>query len=174
MFVSLSVITVSKNSLLMHHYPKYLLILFLCLAAFTIRAQTAKKYIQKYENLAVEKMLQHEIPASIILGVSLVESAAGQSIVCKAFNNFFGVKGKNKDSKKKIGYKSAYKEYASDKASFEHFCEIVKKKKFYKKLKGSGDFKEWLRQMDKASYANARGKWIRKISATILKFKLYE
>ena len=159
----------------MHHYPKLLTLLLLLLAASHLPAQKiVKNYISKYEDLAVEKMLQHQIPASIILGVSIVESAAGRSKICKALNNFFGIKGKNTDSLKKLGYKSSYREYASDKASFEHFCEVVKKKKFYQKLRGSTDYKKWLQQMDNSEYATAKAKWINQISFTILKFKLYE
>ena len=73
-----------------------------------------------------------------------------------------------------MGYKSAYKEYKTDDESFEHFCQVVKKKNFYKKLQGSNDFKQWLDQMNRAEYATAKGKWVKKINATISKFKLYE
>lgn len=159
----------------MRHFPKIVSLLFFFFMAFALPAQkVVKKYIDKYENLAVYKMQEHQIPASIILGVSIVESAAGQSIICKNLNNFFGIKGKNKSSLKKMGYKSSYKEYSSDSASFEHFCQVLKKKKFYKTLKGTTDFKEWLNQMNKASYASAKQKWIDDITKTINKYKLYK
>lgn len=119
-------------------------------------------------------MKKHEIPASVILGVSIVESAAGQSLLAKAFNNYFGVKGKNTDSEKKVGYKSKYKEYPSDVHSYEHFCQILKKKNFYDKLKGTTDYKQWIYSMNKANYATAKEEWVRKILATINKYKLYE
>jgi flagellum-specific peptidoglycan hydrolase FlgJ len=156
-------------------YPKLAGLLFLLLFAVNASSQkVVKKYIKKYESLAVEKSEKHQIPFSIILGVSIVESAAGESLICKALNNFFGIKGKNKNSQKKMGYKSAYKEYASDEESFEHFCQVVMKKKFYSKLKGSNDYKEWLKQMNKASYASAKQKWIDDITKTIKKYELYK
>lgn len=159
----------------MNHYPKILLLLVVIFCGYNLNAQkTVKKYIDKYDELAQQKMEQYEIPASIILGVSIIESAAGQSQICKALNNFFGIKGKNKSSLKKMGYKSSYREYASDSASFEHFCQVLKNKNFYKKLKGSMDFKEWLIQMNKASYASAKQKWIDDITKTINKYKLYK
>jgi len=159
----------------MHYYPKFLLLVSLSLLALNLPAQKViNKYIDKYENMAVKKMQQHEIPASIILGVSIVESAAGQSLICRNLNNFFGIKGKNKSSLKKMGYKSSYKEYASDSASFEHFCRVVKNKNFYKKLKGTTNYKEWLNLMNKASYASAKQKWIDDITKTINKYKLYK
>jgi flagellum-specific peptidoglycan hydrolase FlgJ len=153
------------------------LVTVLCLLVLTmsVSAQKAvKKYIKKYESLAVEKAEEHQIPASIILGVSIVESAAGQSLICKALKNFFGIKGKNRSSEEKMGYKSAYKEYNSEEESFEHFCQVLIKKKFYKTLKGSKDYKEWLNQMNKADYASAKQKWIDDITKTIEKYELYK
>ena len=157
----------------MNQLSKFLLITLFTLATTAVTAQKAvKKYISKYDDLAIEMADEHEIPASIILGVSIVESAAGQSLICKSLNNFFGIKGKNWSSQKKMGYKSAYKEYKTDDESFEHFCQVLRKKKFYKKLKGKIDYKEWLVQMNKASYASAKQKWIDHVTRTIEKFEL--
>jgi len=136
--------------------------------------KAVKKYIKQYESIALEKAEKYQIPASIILGVSIIESAAGQSQICKNLNNFFGIKGKNWNSKKKMGYHSAYKEYKDDEASFEHFCQVLMKKKFYKNLKGSDDYKEWLNQMNKASYASAKQQWINDITSTIKKYELFK
>lgn len=158
----------------MRFYPTILLS-FLLLYGVNSQAQKAvKKYIDKYDDLAIQKMNEHHIPASIILGVSIVESAAGQSIICKNLNNFFGIKGKNTSSLKKMGYKSSYKEYVSDSASFEHFCQVLKKKSYYSKLKGTTDYKKWLESMNIASYASAKQKWIDDIVKTIDKYKLYK
>jgi len=159
----------------MNQYPKFIFLSFFALLTIAAPAQkTVKNYIKKYQGLAMEKSEKHGIPVSIILGVSIVESAAGQSQICKALNNFFGIKGKNQSSQKKMGYKSAYKQYASDEESFEHFCQVLMKKKFYRKLKGSINYKEWLNQMNKSSYASAKQKWIDDITKNIKKFDLYK
>ena len=71
-----------------------------------------------------------------------------------------------------MGYKSAYKEYKTDDESFEHFCRVIRKKKFYKKLKGNNDYKEWLKEMNKAEYATAKQKWIDHITVSIEKYDL--
>lgn len=150
-------------------------ITLLCFVLFAVSVtaqKSVKKYIKKYEALAVEKSEEHQIPASIILGVSIVESAAGQSKICKSLKNFFGIKGKNWSSEEKMGYKSAYKEYKTASESFEHFCQIISRKKFYSSLKGSDDYKKWLVQMNKASYASAKQKWIDDITKTIQKYDL--
>ncbi len=150
-------------------------LLFSVMLSSAVQAQKAvKRFIKKYEHIALESMQKHSIPASIILGVSIVESAAGESAIAKALRNFFGVKGKNSSSKEKLGYQSAYREYVSDEASFAHFCEILKKKKFYVKLKDCVDYKQWLQMMNAASYAEAKQKWIDDITETINKFELYK
>lgn len=148
------------------------LLCFVFITTIAVAQKTVKKFIKKYESLAVEKSKTHQIPASIILGVSMVESDAGRSIICKSLNNYFGVKGANKSSQKKMGYQSAYKEYKTAAESFEHFCQIVKKKRFYQKLKGNTDYKEWLKQMNQAEYAAAKQKWIDHIIKTIKVFNL--
>lgn len=147
---------------------------FVLMTTVATAQKAVKKYIKKYEGLAIEKAERHHIPASIILGVSMVESDAGRSAVAKSLNNFFGIKGANWSSTKKMGFKSAYKEYKTDGESFEHFCQVLKKKKFYGKLKGTVDFKEWLNQMNRAEYATAKGTWVKKINTAISQFKLYE
>ena len=150
-------------------------LLFSLMLSAAVQAQkVVRKFIKKYEQIAIESMQKHSIPASIILGVSIVESGAGQSPIARGLRNFFGVKGKNWSSKEKLGYQSAYKEYASDEASFEHFCQILMNKKFYVKMKASADYKQWLKMMNAASYAEAKQKWIDDITRTIKKFELYK
>jgi flagellum-specific peptidoglycan hydrolase FlgJ len=155
------------------HCSRILTLFILLFFVGSLQAQkAAKKFIKKYDDMAIEKMRQYGIPASIILGVSMEESNSGQSPICKNLHNFFGIKGKNTSSLKKMGFKSNYKEYPSDSASFEHFCQVIKKKSFYKKLKGTVDYKEWLKKMNIASYSTSKQKWIDRITATIEKYKL--
>lgn len=150
-------------------------LLFSLMLSAAVQAQkVVRRFIKKYEQIAVESMQKHSIPASIILGVSIVESGAGESAIAKALRNFFGVKGKNWSSKEKLGYQSAYREYATDEASFEHFCQILKNKKFYMKMKASTDYKQWLKMMNAASYAEAKQKWVADITRTIKKYELYK
>jgi len=159
----------------MNQLRKFVAVLgLIVLTTVAVAQKSIKGYIKKYESLALKKADEHDIPASVILGVSIVESAAGKSLICKALNNFFGIKGKNWNSEKKMGYKSAYKEYSTEDESFEHFCQVLKKKRFYQKLKGSDNYKEWLAQMNKASYASAKQKWLDDIIDTIERYDLDE
>jgi flagellum-specific peptidoglycan hydrolase FlgJ len=157
------------------HCSRILSLFILLFIASNLQAQKAvKKFISKYDDVAIEKMRRYGIPASIILGVSMEESNSGQSPICKSLRNFFGIKGKNRSSEEKMGYKSKYKEYPTDSASFEHFCQVIRKKSFYKKLKGTVDYKQWLNKMNIASYASSKQKWIDHITTTIEKHKLHE
>ena len=67
---------------------------------FSLRAQSAAEvYINKYDTLAIEVLNNYQIPASLILGIALQESAAGTSKLCRINHNHFGVKGRVKSSK---------------------------------------------------------------------------
>lgn len=133
-----------------------------------------KEFVEKYQGLAGELMHEFGIPASIILGVSMVESGHGTSKLARKFNNYFGIVGKNFNAVKKLGHRSRYKEYESDTASFRHFCEVLSRKSYYTKLKGNNDYKVWLRAMKNAGYAEASHEWESRISTTIKRNKLNE
>lgn len=159
----------------MRAYTRFLFLLALSFISMAAGAQSqVNRYISRYENLAVEQMKKYQIPASVILGVSIIESGAGTSKLARYFNNHFGIKGPSKNSVEKLGYRSAYREYASDTASYEHFCNVLSKKKFYTKIKGETNYKLWLQKMMEANYSTAPEFWLRKITATIAKYKLYE
>lgn len=148
-------------------------VLFFSSFSLQVAAQSsASAFIDKHKKTAVILMNQSGIPASIILGVSMIESAMGKSRNCKLLNNYFGIKGKNNLSKAKGAPRSAYKQYANSYASFKDFVRIVKSKKYYPDLKGNLDYKKWLVKMNQYGYAEAKGKWIADISSVIRKYEL--
>lgn len=159
----------------MKHLSKFFL--FICLIFLSSQASAQNRvhqYIKKYHHLATAQMNAYNIPASVILGVSIVESGAGTSVLAKHFHNYFGIKGSSKNSMKKLGYKSAYKEYESDTASFEHFSRVLQRKKFYSTIKGDSDYQLWLKKMNEANYSTDKQKWVNKVASVIRKYKLYE
>jgi flagellum-specific peptidoglycan hydrolase FlgJ len=143
-----------------------LLLLALAQAAFP---QT--KYIKRYRPLADSLSLEYEIPAAVILGVAILESSSGTSRNCKLLNNHFGIVGKNKLWKEK-GIRTRYKQYKSAEDSYKDFCKLIKKKKYYKKLKGTTDPKPWIEAMSKYSYSEVPTTWKTRVLATIRKNKL--
>ena len=124
-------------------------------------------YIDKYLPIAKELSFEFGIPVSVILGISILESNSGKSANCKDLNNFFGVKGKNHLKKRK----TKYKQYVKPEDSFRDFCGIISRKKFYKKMQNSPDYKKWLHEMNKASYAGAKESWVKAIGKIIRFYK---
>jgi flagellum-specific peptidoglycan hydrolase FlgJ len=129
------------------------------------------QFIKKYGPLADSLETEYGIPASLILGVSIIESSSGTSRNCRLLNNFFGVKGKNNLLKTK-GIRSGYKQYANDTASFVDFCKIVSRKKVYASLKGNKDSKKWVAALSKTGYSEVPATWQSLINNTIRKHQL--
>ena len=154
------------NSGLMRRTGMLLLAVLLLL---TSRAQT--RYIDMYRPLADSLSVVYGIPASVMLGVAIIESGSGTSRNAKLLNNHFGIVGKNNLLKTK-GIRSRYKQYPSVRASYIGFCQMLTRKRFYQKLKGNNDYKLWLEAMSKAGYSEAPLQWKTRISAAIRKYKL--
>ena len=138
---------------------------------FTISASAQKTFIQKFRPLADSLGAEYGIPASVILGVAIVESGSGTSRNCKLLNNYFGIVGKN-NLKKTKGIKTRYKQYPDATASFTDFCKLLAKKKYYKKLKGNMNYKAWTEAISKSGYSEAPATWRQRVNDAIKKNKL--
>jgi flagellum-specific peptidoglycan hydrolase FlgJ len=150
---------------------RFLILVFL-FSSFCLQAQTAaEKYICTYDSLALEVMNTYGIPASLVLGIALQESAAGTSKLCRAKHNHFGVKSRVRSSKTKSGYATMYRKFDSDEESYLHFGEMVSAKKYYLKLKGDMDYTKWLKAMKAARYASS-SQWVSHVDKMIRKFDL--
>jgi len=171
MKTQLFIITELQKSFLLvvKKYKKVVLLVFLLLGVQYSFAQS--KYVQKYRPLADSLSAEYGIPAAVMLGVAIIESSSGTSRNCKLLNNHFGIIGKNKLLKTK-GIKTRYKQYDNAIESYVGFCHLLKKKKFYKKLKGNMDYKLWIDAISKANYSEIPDIWKQRILATIRKNKL--
>lgn len=117
------------------------------------------KYIETYSDVAVRKMQEHRIPASITLAQGILESAAGTSELAKNANNHFGIKchkswngktyHKDDDSKDEC-----FRKYKSSIESFEDHSQFLKATRYADlyKLKVT-DYKGWAHGLKKAGYA---------------------
>jgi Bax protein len=130
--------------------------------------KSTTRYIDKFLPIAKDLSAQWGIPVSIILGVSILESGSGTSINCKQLHNYFGVKGHNHLKKRH----TKYKQYATAEESFNDFCGIVSRKKYYDKLKGDMNYRAWLTAMNKRNYAGAKEVWIHRVKLLIAKHQL--
>jgi flagellum-specific peptidoglycan hydrolase FlgJ len=155
---------------------KTILILLLCVSYFAVSAQnTSTSYIEKFKDNAIQIMHQSGIPASIILAVAMHESACGNSLLAKQFNNQFGVKGLDKHvlithDKKKL---TAYKKYASVMDSFEDFSRIITGRRQLSYLQNLThyDYVGWAKGIQKSGYA-ASHKWSKQVLGLINKYHL--
>ena len=146
---------------------RILLILFLCLSSFFLKAQSASAvYIDKYNSLALEVMNNYGIPASLILGIALQESASGTSKLCRVKHNHFGVKGRIKSTKTKSGYTTSYRSFDTDEDSYLFMGELISHRKYYKGLKDNMDYMKWLKAIKAAGYARSPS-WISEVDKMI-------
>jgi Bax protein len=150
---------------------RVLLTILVLISIQPVFAQSA--YIKKYRPLADSLAEKYEIPVAIILGVAIIESGSGTSRNSKLLNNHFGIVGKN-DLLKTKGIRSRYKQYPDVASSYVGFCKLLKKKKYYDKLKGNMNYTLWLEAMSKAGYTEAPEEWKKRITVAIRKLKLSE
>jgi Bax protein len=142
------------------------------LLLFFIQSTFAQsKYVRKYRPLADSLASVYGIPASVILGVAIIESGSCTSRNCKLLNNHFGIVGRNKVYKTH-GVKTKYKQYANGKASYIDFCRLLTKKKYYAKLEGNMNYKLWTDAISKHNYSEIPVEWKKRVDATIRKNRL--
>lgn len=132
----------------------------------------ADNYMAQYKELAVKLMNRHEIPASVILGIAIHESASGNSKIAKNLNNHFGVKGSN--TNKQIN--SSYKGYETVEDSYKDFIDMMKSRPKFKILfdkYSDYDYKNWIYGIQRGGYAASRT-WAAQVISIIQRHKLYE
>ena len=150
---------------------KYLkvVIMSLVLTLFSVSANAQQKkhnYITTNEQLAEELSEKYGIPSGVILAVAFVETGGGTSKGAKTYNNHFGIVGKNKVTKSK------YKSFDSARESYEAFCQILSRKKYYSDLKGIKDTAQWVKAIAAAGYSTQPVEWKKRVKMIIEKFNL--
>jgi flagellum-specific peptidoglycan hydrolase FlgJ len=150
---------------------KFILV-FLFFTASNLMAQgVAEAYIAKFDSLAVEVLNVYGIPASLVLGLALQESAAGTSKLCTTKRNHFGLKGRVKSSKTKSGYTTSYLRFESDEECYLYFGDMISRRKYYTNLNGNMDYLKWLKAMKSAGYASS-SHWVSHVDKMIKRYDL--
>ncbi len=165
---------------------KRYLFTIICLfgALFQVSAQMVwtkhyQDYFDKYEDLAVEQMLKHKIPASITLAQGVLESGAGRSELALKANNHFGIKCNGWTGRKSYhdddelgecfrAYNNVYESYE------DHSMFLVNSKRYSSlfQLKMT-DYKGWARGLKSCGYATSPT-YASKLIEIIELYKLYE
>lgn len=120
---------------------------------------TREQYIEKYKDIAIAKMHEHGIPASITLAQGMLESDNGNSKLVREGNNHFGIKCHNWQGKKMYHdddrKNDCFRKYASDRESFEDHSVYLKAQPRYRELfqLQPDDYKGWAHGLKRTGYA---------------------
>lgn len=128
-------------------------------------------YIDEHAGFAQELMEETGVPASVILGVAIHESAFGNSKIARFLHNHFGIKGKNRSTK----IKSAYKGYSSVKESYKDFVGLLQRRKATSTLfekHTHTEYEAWVRGIAASGYANNIKEWPTKVLSLIDRYEL--
>jgi LysM repeat protein len=140
---------------------------------------TVEEYIETWKDLAVQQMIEHDIPASITMAQGILESGYGNSMLAVKGNNHFGIKCHEwkgasllKDDDKR---NECFRKYNNAKASFEDHSAFLTGRSRYDSLfeLDKTDYKAWAKGLKKAGYAT-NPKYPRLLIDLIEKHELYK
>jgi LysM repeat protein len=135
------------------------LLLMLC---FQTQAQQEKAlaYIEKYKDAAIAEMRRSGVPAAITLAQGMLESAYGESNLCKQSNNHFGIKCKTEWTGNKVysdddRKNECFRAYPDAAASYKDHSDFLKSRDWYASLfkLSPTDVEGWAYGLKKAGYA---------------------
>ena len=144
---------------------RQLILLFLLTVAITANAQKEKanNYIALYKEIAITEMQRSGVPASITLAQGILESAYGESDLCKASNNHFGIKCKTEWTGEKVYHDDdsrgeCFRSYQSAADSYKDHSNFLRTRAWYDFLfkLNPTDFEGWAKGLKKAGYATER------------------
>jgi flagellum-specific peptidoglycan hydrolase FlgJ len=137
-------------------------------------------YIKKYAPLAVIKMHEFKIPASITLAQGILESGNGRSTLASKSNNHFGIKCHKGWEGKKVYHDDdkkddCFRKYKYVENSYNDHSKFLTGRKRYAFLfkYRTSDYKKWARGLKKAGYATDR-KYPSKLINIIETYELYD
>lgn len=121
---------------------------------------TFSQYIQQYKVIAISKMHEYKIPASITLAQGLLESGSGNSELARNANNHFGIKCHKEwsgmtytmdDDEKN----ECFRKYASAEESYSDHSYFLTSRPRYANLfqLDVKDYKGWAHGLKSAGYA---------------------
>lgn len=125
----------------------------------SVKRYTAEEYITMWKDVAVRKMKEHGIPASITLAQGLLESGNGNSKLAREGNNHFGIKctpdwtgGKTYHDDDAKG--ECFRKYKDAAQSYDDHAKFLQRKRYEPlfALKPT-DYKGWAHGLKKAGYA---------------------
>lgn len=120
---------------------------------------TAEDYITRWKDVAVMKMKEHGIPASITLAQGLLESGNGNSMLAREANNHFGIKCHSDWTGPKVYHdddkkNDCFRKYKDASQSFEDHSKFLHRPRYAALFQLEvTDYKGWAHGLKKAGYA---------------------
>ena len=121
---------------------------------------TREEYIEKFKNIAIEKMYEYKIPASITLAQGILESGSGNSRLARKANNHFGIKCHSDWKGKTLredddARRECFRKYKSAEDSYrDHSLFLTTRGRYSDLFKLEiTDYKGWAYGLKKAGYA---------------------
>jgi len=141
--------------------------IFFLLSAFCFLPLSAQyteadiyKYIETYKDIAIQKMAEYKIPASITLAQGIFESACGTSRLATEANNHFGIKCHKEWQGDIIKHdddelQECFRKYSEVADSFNDHSQFLISRPRYSKLFTLNilDYKSWAHELKAAGYA---------------------
>ena len=137
----------------------YLLIVVISSATGQKR-MTTEEYIDTYKHIAIKKMKEFKIPASITLAQGILESGSGNSRLATKGNNHFGIKCHKGWNGQKIyedddAKHECFRKYKKAEDSYSDHSKFLTQRGRYSFLfeYKTTDYKSWAHGLKKAGYA---------------------
>lgn len=138
-------------------------LLFFILCSISVFAQSnAKDYIDQYKNIALQQMIETDVPASISLAQGILESAVGTNVLAVQANNHFGVQCSGDWQgqalyKLKDGQEICYKVFNSPAESYiEHTTALATNTQFENLFYiESTNYKRWAKGLEALRYSTS-------------------
>lgn len=142
--------------------------------------KSTQEYIDKYAPIAMQKMKDHRIPASITLAQGILESGSGNSTLASKANNHFGIKC-HKEWNGERFYQDddekneCFRVYPHAEGSFEDHSQFLTTRSRYADLfkLPQDDYSAWAFGLKNAGYATDK-KYPQKLIGFIEKYELYK
>lgn len=138
-------------------------ILFFTITTCFSQPEKAKKYIDKYKDLAIFEMQRTGVPASITLAQGILESGCGESELSKSSNNHFGIKCKIEWQGERVfanddELNECFRKYLDVSESYKDHSNFLKTRAHYASLFNlePTDYESWAYGLKKAGYATEK------------------
>jgi len=137
-----------------------LTLLLFNLAGRAQKRMSTEAYIATYKDIAIEKMKEYKIPASITLAQGILESGSGNSKLATEGNNHFGIKCHKDWTGKKIyvdddELHECFRKYKKAEDSYRDHSLFLTQRGRYSFLFDLDitDYKAWAKGLKQAGYA---------------------